>query len=241
MVEKKNYPISVAEDIAAVLKYFYSIEYQYSDMLAMKFNDPHLIEIKDKEKLEFRFVVSTPSQHQDKKTYFKVSKRPENVTSNGESIFEVPATDVKSHFTTWLSLLKRYDSINLTKEDYYAQEEEKQFYDEFEITDEDASIKPLPVESQFKVYKLLEDLQIRLETHSESNPEVKEIINDAEILKTDIRVLPQSVVAKRVAKLKVKLKKIGMKFFLDIIDVAYKEAIKIALRGGIDGVHHFLS
>ncbi len=241
MIDTKKYPFSVVQDIETLLKYFYPLEDQFQDKLEMRFNETHLIEIKDRDSSGFRFVVSTPHQEADLKTYCKVTKMPQNFTSIGESTFNIPIVDVGSHFNTWISLLKKYDSINLTKEDLYSKEEEKQFYDEFEIASGDSDIKALPLESQFKVYKLLEDLQERLSSQSESNPEVIEIIKDAEILKNNIGHLSQSVVAKGVAKIKVRIKKIGIKFFLDVVDVAYKEAIKFALRGGIGGIQQMLS
>jgi hypothetical protein len=241
MIEKKNYPITVLEDISNLLKYFYAIENKYSDNLKMLFNETHLIEISAKNNSGYRFIVSTPNQGVEKKPYFNVTKFPKNVTTNEVSVFSVLASVVSKHFDTWISILKRYESINITKEDFVSKEEEKQFYNEFELTDDEDDIKTLPIESQFKVYRLLEELQTKLESKSDLNPEVKDIIQDAEELKNDIRHLPQRNVAKRVAKIQVKIKKIGIKFFLDVVDVAYKESIKFALRGGIEGIHQILN
>ncbi|HEV8084245.1 MAG TPA: hypothetical protein VGP55_13645 [Chitinophagaceae bacterium] len=241
MIEKKNYPISVLEDIAFLLKSFYSLEYKYSDILDMKFNETHLVEIRDIEKSPFRFIVSTPQQGADKKTVFNVSTIPKNNISNDELSIVLDANITLIRFKSWVSIILRYETITLTKEEYYSKAEEKEFYEEFEINEEDSDIKVLSIENQIKVYQLLEDLQHRLEQRSETNPKIKEIIEDAEVLKNNIQNLPQSEVAKRVAKLKVKIKKIGIKFFMDFIDVAYKEAIKFALRGGVDGIQHLLS
>ncbi|MFT3911489.1 MAG: hypothetical protein QM737_18845 [Ferruginibacter sp.] len=240
MIEKKNYPISVLEDISDILKYFYSIEYKYLDILEMRFNEAHLVEIKSKNNSGYRFILSTPSQATDKKTWFQINKFPRNISTNEEHRFTIQVENVVGQFNAWLSTLERYESISLSKEDLFSKEEEKQFYDEFEITSEEGDIRPLTVENQFKVYELLEELQLKLENKIESNPEVKEIIDDAEKLKYEIQDLPQKVLAKRIAKIKVKIKKIGIKLFKDVVDVAYKEAIKFALRGGVDGINHMI-
>ena len=242
MIEKQDYPISVAEEISSLLKYFYSSEYKYSNTLEIIFPDIiNLVEIRGKENPQYKFKVSRPKQGGDKKTYFTVTKIPKNVNSNEEISSSVLLIDIPSHFTGWTNLLERHNAISFEKEDLYSKEEENQFYKEFKIEGEEADTNPLLIENQIKVFELLEELQKRLGAHGELNPDVEEIIKDTEDLKNDLRSLPKSVVGKRIAKLQVRIKKIGIRFFLDIVDVAYKESIKFALRGGIDGIQHILS
>ena len=240
MLEKKNYPITLLEEISSVLKYFYGVENSCKDIVTMTFNDPHLIEVKDIENSGFRYVISTPSQDTQRKSYCKVTKKPRGRHSLEEYSSTILISEIKNNFESWLTLLKDYNKIDLSKEDMYSRDEEKQFYDEFEIIEAEADLKALSVESQFKVYALLEQLQERLEVRVAENPNVKSIIEEAEDLKQNIGILPQSVVARKVAKLKVKIKKIGLKFFLDVVDVAYKEAIKFALKGGAEGIQNLL-
>jgi hypothetical protein len=231
MLQKKNYPITLLQEISALLKYFYGMENRYKDIVTMTFDDPHLVEIKDVDNSGFRYVISTPSQDNQRKSYCKITKKPRGNHSLEEYSSTIQISEINNNFENWIALLAKYNEIDLSKEDMFASDEEKQFYDEFEIIEEDADFKRLSVENQFQVYTLLEQLQVRLENKSAENPEVKDIIEEAETLKLNIQNLPQSVVARKVAKLKVKIKKNGIKFFLDVVDVAYKEAIKFALKG----------
>lgn len=240
MLQKKNYPISLLQEISNLLKYFYSMEHRYKDIVTMTFNDPHLIEIKDVESSGFRYVISTPSQDSESKCYCKIIKKPRGSHSLDAYSSNIFISEINKDFENWIALLAKYNEINLSKEDIFASYEEKQFYDEFEIMEEDADFKTLSVENQFQVYKLLDQLQARLENKSVENPVIKDIIEETENLKLNLQNLPQSVVARKVARLKVKIKKIGIKFFLDVIDVAYKEAIKIALKGGAEGIQNLL-
>lgn len=229
MVEKKKYPISVLEDVQKLLQHFYTLEYRYFDVLQMKFNETHLLEIIDRQNPSFKIVISNPHQNKELKTHVKVIWSPQNERTLGEYSLVMDIKNIPNRFIAWYTIIKKYEDISLSKEDFYSKAEEKQFYDEFGIKDEDANISALTVENQIRVYKLLENLQSKLEQKIESNPEIKEIIEDAEVLKNNIQNLPKSVVAKRLAKIQVKVKRIGIKFFLDVVDVAYKEAIKLAL------------
>jgi hypothetical protein len=240
MLQKKKYPITLLQELSTLLKYFYGMEIRYKDVVTMTFNDPNLVEIKDVENSGFRYVISTPSQDNQKKTYCKITKKPRGTNSLEEYSSNIQISEINKNFENWIALLARYNEIVLSKEEMFAKDEEKQFYDEFEIIEEDDDIKALPVNSQFQVYMLLEQLQARLENKAAGNPEVKDIIDEAETLKLDIQNLPKSVVARKIAKIKVKIKKVGIKFFLDVVDVTYKEAIKFALKGGAEGIQNLL-
>ncbi len=240
MIDKKNYPISVLEDISLLFKKFYEFESQYSDLLIFSINKDHLIEIKDKQNPTFRFVVSTPSQDDKRKTTFKATISPWQKTSNKEHVFATSYSEILTFFKSWIDLVTQFHSIDFSKEDIFSKQSEEEFFAEFEIIESDAALKALSFESQLKVYNLLEQLQNRLENNKDTNPQVQEIIEDAEILKSNLQNLSQTQTAKGIAKIQAKIKKLGLKFFKDVVDVAYKEAIKFALRGGVEGIINLL-
>src|SRR4051794_34729727 len=95
-------------------------------------------------------------------------------------------------------------------------------------------------ENQIKIYHLIEQLQSRLLYHAASNSQIKEIIDDAEVLKNNIQNMHQSVAGKKVAKLFARIKKVGIKVLLDVVDIGYKETIKFCLHGGIYSIQHHL-
>lgn len=74
MVEKKKYPISVLEDVQKLLQHFYTLEYRYFDVLQMKFNETHLLEIIDRQNPSFKIVISNPHQNKELKTHVKGHK-----------------------------------------------------------------------------------------------------------------------------------------------------------------------
>lgn len=241
MLQKKNYPIVLLKEIEQMLKHFYEAEFQFQDLITIKFNEPHIVEAKDVEDSKFRFLVTTPSINSQGKCFCKITKCPRGAHSLEEFTSTVLISEILKHFQSWIKILKDYNTITLTKEDWLFQLEASQFFEEFEMLDQNETFTPLTVNNQLEVFELLETMQRRLLENEVNAPEVKEIFEDVETLKKQLASVPAKEVGKRVARIMAKTKKIGFKLFKDIVDVAYKEAIKNALRGGLSELNHFIT
>src|SRR5450432_926131 len=113
MVEKKKYPISVLEDVQKLLQHFYTLEYRYFDVLQMKFNETHLLEIIDRQNPSFKIVISNPHQNKELKTHVKVIWSPQNERTLGEYSLVMDIKNIPNRFSAWCTIIKKYEDISL--------------------------------------------------------------------------------------------------------------------------------
>jgi len=95
-------------------------------------------------------------------------------------------------------------------------------------------------DEQLKVYKILEDIELKLKNEDQSNPEIQKLLAYNQDFKKNLHTLPKSVIKKKAIQLLSKVRKYGIKLFYDTLEVGYKEIIKLALHSGMDGIHHLM-
>ncbi|WP_341963847.1 hypothetical protein, partial [Flavobacterium psychrophilum] len=115
---------------------------------------------------------------------------------------------------------------------------EEEFYSDFEILDEDAEVNPFEHDKQIFTYNLLEYVETELQKSNSEDEEIENLISETIALKNNLQNLTKKVVIRKMSIIFSKVKKKGLKLFLDIIDVAKKEIIKKALYGGIGEIEH---
>lgn len=220
-INKKKTPLSVVEGCSRLIDLFIPLKYKYEDVIEINFDRPNdLIYITDIEESEFRFIISNPTLDKQNKFSVSIVRVPENEQTIKANVIPSGEEAVMAHFKYWLNLINWYNNAKLSESDFYTRQAEKEFYDEFKIQSEEANPIALSTDSQIKVYYLLEQMQQRLENFKTTIPEAQKVIEEAETLKNTLQELPQVAVAKRVAKLMSRVKKLGIKVLLDVVDVA---------------------
>jgi hypothetical protein len=232
-INPKNYPLVLAQDIEKVLREFKKLAAQNSDLIKEIDSESCLVYLQDSDHKDFIFLINQPHQTRGK-SHFHLVYHPQNQMSFDQTNYDGEISEMANHFNTWIGILKAYERITLTEEDQFTKQYEDEFYQEFEIVDKDAETNPFEHRQQEALYKLLTYVEVQLIAIENKDSEIDKIIAETNDLKNNIQNLTKKRVIERLARIFAKIKKNGLKLFLDIIDVAKKEAIKKALYGGID-------
>jgi hypothetical protein len=243
-MNKKDYPLSVLADWARTLKDFRAKALKNSDILSIKEDNEDAFEVVDKDGIFFYRVTNPRIIPNSLQTLFTINYAPVNRSNTEAYKNEVFAKDIATNFETWLNIIMEYETITLTEEEQFARQYEAEFEQEFTIVDEDADTKSFEHEKQVGLYNLLTYIEERIPEVADNKDEtVIEIIEEAGVLKNNIQRLTKKKVIQSLSKLFAKIKMKGIKLFIEVIDIAKKEAIKKLIGEGADYVvnnwHHF--
>lgn len=240
-MQKKDYPLSLLKDINNLLKEFQRLLFENEDIIEAVEHEKYLVYLRDKEHHAFYFHVTNPNQTSDYRSFFNFTYLPQSdLTLTNKTSFNNDLSTVIQNFNIWVELLRQYNEINLTEEDYITKQYEEELYHEFEIVDEDAHIKPFEHEKQVFLYKLLTYIETELQEKANGDIEIQQIISDTQDLKDNIQNLTKKKAIRRLSRIFAKVKKHGIKLFQDVLNEAKKEIIKRALGGGLDEIGNWI-
>ncbi len=241
-MQKKDYPLSLLKDISKLLKEFQKLLFENEDIIEAVDHEKYLVFFRDKEHHSFYFHVSNPNQTSDHRTFFNFTYLPQSdVTLTNKTSFNNDFTTVVQNFNIWIQLLRQYNEINLTEEDYITKQYEEELYNDFEILDEDAHINPFEHEKQVFVYKLLTYIETVLQEKANGEVEIQQIISETQDLKSNVQNLTKKNVVRRLSRILAKVKKHGIKLFQDVLNEGKKEIIKKALNGSFDEIGNWIN
>lgn len=239
-MNKRDYPLSLSKDIEKLIKDFRKFQFQNSDIITSIDDANFFIHLVDKYDSRFYFKVSNPNQSNDFRSFFSFYYFPESDKSFQKTSFNNEAIELFKHLNNWVKLLREYNSINYSEQDQFAKQYEDEFYAEFDILEEDAEINPFEHNRQVFIYNLLSYVERELIKSAEQDQEILSLISETQELKENIQNLSKKNLIRKLSRVFAKIKKKGLKLFIDIIDVAKKEIIKKALYGGYYEMNHFI-
>ena len=190
--------------------------------------------------LDFYFELRAVKDMGKGVTDYLVAFKPRSEAINDEYVINGPFHSATAMFEGWIKLIVAYNSVRLSRKDKYAAESAQQFYDDFELVDEDANTAPFDNDKQVVVYKLLDFVKDRLEqAEGVDDEQVQEIIQEIKTLQAHIPAITKAALLKEVSKIYAKVKAFSMQTFVAVYDVAKKEVIKSALYGGLNEANIF--
>jgi hypothetical protein len=167
--------------------------------------------------------------------------KPTSKTSAKEGSTNGNLDQISSRFKQWAQIVGEYGSIRLSRKDRFTAESAQQVYAEFELIDEDANTTAFDNDKQVLVYKWLESVKEKVaQVEGGDQEQAQNIIQSIEQLQHIIPSITKAALLKEVAKVYAKVKAFSMKLFVDIYDVAKKELIKAALKGGLHEADLFI-
>ena len=238
-MNKRDYPLSLSKDIQKLINYIKLEVVKNENFIESNQNEDYFIQIIDKLDSRFYFRVFNPNQNSNFVSFFNFQFAPENDASLKPLANNSDFENVVSYFQSWLKIVKEYNDVTFNEKDYFTKKYEEEFYAEFEILDEDAEINPFEHNKQIFIYKLLEYVETELKNSETKDEEIEILISETNELKKNLQNLTKKVVIRKMSIIFSKVKKKGLKLFLDIIDVAKKEIIKKALYGGIHEIEQW--
>jgi len=241
---KHHFSLTLAQEIEKVLKESRRLAVKHADSVVLVKNTEHLIGeyvilFEDIEPSSFHFSVTDPHQEGDLRCFFYLQYFPQDEYSLKSTKLNIDADSIFKHFDIWLSYLKRYSLISFSEEELFIKKYQEEFYQEFEILDDDADVNPFEHNKQLFILKFLTQVESELK-NSEQQEATKEIIQNVSNLRENIQNLTKRNAIKSLATIFAKIKKMSLKIFIDIVDVGKKELIKQALYGGYNEIHKML-
>ncbi|MGV7106103.1 hypothetical protein [Flavobacterium sp. U410] len=199
-----------------------------------------LLKVIDKDsESQFHFTIHKYQRNTSNgKFQFLMTRMPKDNNDNGNMQSWLEIDSLKSQFEYWLKLLDEYESVNSFFDDPIIISFSKEFYEEFEIIEEDAETNPLNTKQILLLDNYLETIDKKLlEFKTEHNSQdIEEIKEDILILRENLTNKSKKWVVKRLTSIWAKIAKQGTKFIKEFLSESKKELIKQGVKGLIEYV-----
>ena len=238
MINKKEYPLALVKAIEQLYSSIRTYVAQNSDILEIVKDKELELKIIDSSKhSNFEFLVHKP-KFENSKAIFYVEHNPENTVSlKKRSLSTVPDSVLKT-LKAWTGWIREYNKASLSPEDKILNEYENEFFQNFELLDEDADTHPFELKKQIIIHNyLLQVIQI-LEKDKKNNTV---LISEANELKEQIPSLTKRKTVKKLSRFFANVRKKSLVLLKEILVEAKKELYKRAIKGGFDFVGELLS
>lgn len=240
-VDLKSLPLSVLADIDRTLAYLNEKALEYKSLIVQVPSEQALLRFVDLDKNStFYFELLSPYQDAQLKTVFTVNYLPHHEQTLKKASTTSNQENLAKHFERWIGLLKTYDTFKRKLEDPFLRQYQQEFYDDFELVDDDADTAPFEHSKQIVLYNVLMKLEEELEAQATNNLELAVVIEETQNLKENIQRFTKKMVVSKLASIFAKIKKHGIKLLLEVWSESRKELIKRAISGGLDGIEQVL-
>lgn len=240
MDNKKSYPLIVAKAIQEVLRKIRDIKNTSSGVIEVE-NYDGVIKVIDNQNYGspvYYFAILNPNIDSNNKPHFNVEVVPGSLSSLLPYKGNLPIEGVFTKLEWWLGVLKEYDNISFSQSDELFRIYEEEFYEAFEIVDEDSDIAPFDLPRQLMIDKFLSDIAITLEEKNEQY-NTQEIITEIEQVKAEITTSTKKVLIRKVSSILSKVRMKGLELLKDVIKDYIKDAIKEGFRIALEvGIKH---
>lgn len=231
MRKKKDLPLVILKALQPFVK-----------LKGEKFNvvDPenYLLKVEDKEEdSSFHFIIERYQKSDNSSTFlFLMSRSPKNENENKAYQTWVEIQNLTSQFDQWIKLLDEYESIDSFYDDPILNSYYEEFFNEFEIVDEDADVSPFNTKQILLIDEYLEKLENKLDEYKtqENQTKITEIQSDIVILRENLTTKSKKWIIDKVSKIWAKIAKSGTKFIKEFLTESKKEIIKQGIKGLID-------
>jgi hypothetical protein len=247
MLDRAKHPFVLLKAVDQILDKFVELEERYGlfvkeavpserddkPIKSIGFTPYHLAYLSTAYPSDFYFELRGVRMNASTPEYWVVFAPKNDAAATEFGGFGTLSTTI-DRFDKWVKLLQDYATIKLDKKSRFAENDAQEFYDYFELVEEDSTTAPFEEEQQLYLYRLLEHIkhEIELDDNADS-PEAQSIVQDILLLETRIPTVTKAVAIKGLSKIYAKVKVFSFKLFADSVDVIKKEAIKAVLYGGI--------
>jgi hypothetical protein len=232
MINKKEHSLLLLQTVQRLYTSIRKFVAENSDILELTKNEPFGLLIEDKSKSsKFKFFISNPHQNPQNKIFFVVEYNPRSNLSIASNKKTVEEKSVLQQLEQWTNLIRRYNEISLTPDEIILNEYEKEFYDNFEIIDEDADTHPYELVKQVMISNYFTQVIKILKVNEVENVE---LIKEAEDIKDSIPKMTKKTTIKRISRFFALVRKKSLPLLKEILEIGKKEFFKKAITAGFD-------
>jgi len=237
MVNKKAYPLVLLRDVENLYTNIRKVVSENSDIISIVRNENLEILIEDiSYNSVFTFSIYNASIGKDTSNaivgYYTVDILPEGRQSLEKMRKSLRAKDVLIHFERWIGILREYDEVVLSPEDSIITEYEREFYDNFELLDDDADTNSYDLEKQYIIYGYLTHV---IEALKQEGVDAV-LIEEAYELRDNIQSYTKRTIVKKLSHLFALIRKNSLFILKEFLQTAKTEAYKRVINFGFDNI-----
>jgi hypothetical protein len=187
----------------------------------------HFSDVDSESEFYFRII-----QFKDSNNTFLIEYSPASANSNAKYSNWFAVGDVNNRFDAWLKLLSDFNETETIFDDPITKGFQEEYFNFFEIVDEDAESKPLKSKQILILDEHLLGIEEKIDDFiTEKNKEaVKEIKKDVAELREELTKKPKKWVIKKLSFIWAKMTKQGTKLLKEFLNEGRKEAIKQGIK-----------
>lgn len=229
----QNFPIIVLEDLQSLLSDLREVIRENHEFIEeIENHDKAYIFIKSKHYPSFIFYIDKASLNNANNTIFSGSLSPESAYKTTGQVLGGYSGVVISRFHTWLSILKRYQKINLN--DSIVKQYEEELFNYLQIVDDDADEKAFELEQQVMFLEILDEIDKINE--NDENPYNEIIRNEIIQTKAILSSASKNGVMRKLSRIFAYAWKAKISLLKIFVDVFKKEMIKKAIWKGLENL-----
>jgi len=239
MTNKKQYSLLFVQTVERLNNSVRKFVEKNSDILELAVDNPMELLIKDKSKIsDFKFQIHSPYQDTRNKILFRAEYNPTNSV-----IVEAKkaVTEEKSILTVleqWTNLIRSYNKASWTPEENILNEYEREFFENFEIIDEDADINPYELDKQIIIHNYFVNVIKVLENSKGDN---SELIKEAEDIKENIPNMTKKTTVKRISRFFANVRKKSLPLLKEVLELGKKEIFKRGIKFVLDNFESWIA
>jgi hypothetical protein len=165
--------------------------------------------------------------------HFLMSRKPRSETFQGQYRTRIPIAKLEEQFAEWLKLLNQYESTHSFYDDPIVKAFSDEYFDDFEIIDEDADFAPLTTKQILILDEHLEYIEENIDKYkSEENEKtIERVKQDITSLRKSLTSKSKSFVFRSLCNIWGKLTKLGTQFITDFTSETKREIVKRSVKG----------
>jgi len=231
MIDRRTLPLEQLKQMSAVYTQVRDIIKENNDVFQIIHQDELSMEIIDTSRnSKFRFKLDNP-KYENNKTIYRVTHNPSSSASIKDRNSSVPSESIEKFLNRWISYIRAYNDVKLIPDDDILYEYEQEFYENFEILDEDADIKPYELEKQIIIYNFISASIAILERNPSNNDD---LIIEAVEIRDNLQHWTKRKTVRKISKFFAKTRKKSLTILKEILIEGKKELYKRAINGGFD-------
>lgn len=231
---KKKFPLTVLADWKHIINEVNESVNTNSNIVKLSERESASLKVEDLES-HFYFMVSNPQQANDGTSVFSTSYAPHNRQKINSIKYELKTDEVISHFNHWLGMIEEYENITLTEEEEITKQYINEFFDEFEIIDEDADLKAYDLNRQLLLLNYIQHIEDNIKNFAPENSK-SELLEETINFKEELPKLTKRKTIRKLSELLAKLRKNGLEVLKEVWTEGKKEIIKRGLKQILDNV-----
>lgn len=167
---------------------------------------------------------------------YAFENKPASASNARNTISQVSLSDLGGQFQSWINLIREIHETPSVHDDNFVRQYSEYYYNEFKIVDEDADTTPFDPNQQDLVEIYLLSLSTAIEQSGDklSDAIKTELVNDIQLIQSNLATSTKSQVMKGITKIFGKLYKTSKTLAKEIVTEAKKQLIKKLIEFGIE-------